>query len=137
MRKSRSLFLAAAATLAFCAQVDAAAPARPTIEQLAAFPQYSGFTLSQDGRHIAALRGDGENRVIAVWKTDAMDKAPTLIGSSTMKIVGVQFIKNDRLAVTLNQPYDLRLGSVIKTFLSKLMITDLEGKEWKEPLPQP
>src|SRR5690606_5657567 len=47
------------------------------------------------------------------------------------------FIKNDRLAVVLTQPYDLRGGSVVKTFISKLMITDLEGKEWREPLPQP
>ncbi len=136
MKMNRFLALAAIASLAF-GQAEAAAPARPSIEQLAAFPQYSGFTLSPDGQHIAALRGDGENRVIAVWKTDGLDKAPTLIGSSSMKIAGVQFIKNDRLAVSLSQPIDLRVGEVTKTFLSKLMITDLEGKQWKEPLPQP
>ena len=117
-------------------QLRAETPTQPTIEQLAAYPQYSGFTLSPDGTHIAALRGDGEDRVIAVWQTDALDKAPTLIGSAKMKINGVSFIKSDRLAVLLSQPHDLRSDRVTKHFLSKLMITDLQGKEWKEPMPQ-
>lgn len=119
------------------AQLYAATPAKPTIEQLAAFPQYASFTLSPDGKHIAALRANGEDRVIAVWDTDALDKAPVLIGAARMKIARVSFIKNDRLAVSLWQPYDLRVDRVTKTFLSKLMITDLKGKDWKEPLQQP
>ena len=73
-------------------QLRAETPTQPTIEQLAAYPQYSGFTLSPDGTHIAALRGDGEDRVIAVWQTDALDKAPTLIGSAKMKITGVSLL---------------------------------------------
>ena len=115
----------------------AATPQRPSIEQLAAFPEFSGFSLAPDGKHIAALRGKGEERVIAVWKTDALDQAPTLIGSQRMKITGVSFIKDDRLAVTLWQPHDLRLDRLTKTFISKLMITDLEGKNWNEPITQP
>lgn len=122
---------------AFIQPLHAAPPQVPTIEQLAAFPEFSGFTLSPDGKHIAALRANGEERVIAVWQTDALDKAPTLIGSERMKISGVSFIKNDRLAVSLWQPTDLRSDRVIKTFLNKLMITDLEGKTWKEPLSLP
>ncbi|MGB3392144.1 MAG: prolyl oligopeptidase family serine peptidase [Stenotrophomonas sp.] len=108
--------------------------APPSIEQLAAFPEYSSFTLSPDGRHMAALRANGEERVIAVWRTDAMNVAPTQIGSQRMKIAGVSFIKNDRLAVTMWQPVDLRFDGVTKTFISKLFITDLQGKAWKEPL---
>ena len=116
---------------------QAAVPQRPSIEQLAAFPQFSNFVLSPDGKHIAALRGSGENRVIAVWNTDALNQQPTLIGAEHMKISGAFFIKNDRLAVSLWQPYDLRTDRLTKTFISKLMITDLEGKKWKEPLPLP
>lgn len=114
----------------------AAPPQKPTIQQLAAFPQFSNFTLSPDGRHIAALRGRGEDQVIAVWKSDALDQAPTLIGAQRMKISGVSFIKNDRLAVNFWQQFDLRSDRVSKTFISKLMITDLEGKEWNEPIQQ-
>jgi pimeloyl-ACP methyl ester carboxylesterase len=113
-----------------------AKPALPSIEQLAAFPKMSSFTLSPDGKHLAALEARGEDRVILVWKTDAIDKPPTAIGSSRMKMQGVQFIKNGLLAVTMWQPFDLRADTVTKQFLTKLFITDLEGKNWKEPMPQ-
>ncbi|WP_298578083.1 prolyl oligopeptidase family serine peptidase [uncultured Luteimonas sp.] len=126
------------AVAALAAQpAHAAPPKAPTVEQLAAFPAFSSFTLSPDGRHIAALRADGEDRYIAVWQADSLDQAPTLIGSDKMKFTGVTFIKNDRLAVSLWQPYDLRTDRVTRTFLSKLMITDLAGREWKEPLTLP
>ncbi|MFT3755873.1 MAG: prolyl oligopeptidase family serine peptidase [Pseudoxanthomonas sp.] len=136
MKRIPAAFLTLAA-LAIPQLLWAAVPQKPTIAQLAAFPEYSGFSLSPDGKHIAALRANGEDRVIAVWETDALDKAPTLIGANRMKITGVSFIKNDRLAVSLWQPSDLRLDGVTKTFLSKLMVTDLAGKDWKEPMPQP
>lgn len=117
--------------------LHAATPEAPTIEQLAAFPAFSSFSLSPDGNHIAALQANGEDRVIAVWKTDELDQPPTLIGSDRMKIRSVSFIKNDRLAVAVWQPVDLRTDRVTKTFLNKLMITDLEGRRWNEPLTPP
>ena len=134
MKKPTILLFAIAAALG-ASTASATAPVPPTIEQMAAFPEFSGFTLSPDGKHIAALRGTGEDRVIAVWQTDALDKAPTLIGAARMKIAGVSFIKNDRLAVSLWQTYDLRWDRIYKTFINKLMITDLQGKNWNEPLP--
>ncbi len=97
MEKTRIYLLVAAALLA-SSSVIANPPARPTIEQLAAFPQYSSFSLSPDGKHIAALRAYGEERMIAVWQTDAMNQAPTLIGADRMKISAVSFVKDDRLA---------------------------------------
>ena len=136
MKHIQAVFLALSGLLATGAG-NAAAPEPPTIQQLAAYPQYSGFSLSPDGKHLAALRGNDEERVIAVWDTSALDKAPTLIGSDKMKIAGVQFIKNDRIAVSFWQPYDLRADRVYKTFLNKLMITDLQGKAWNEPLKHP
>lgn len=136
MKTVRIILLAASALLA-AGIANAAAPERPTIEQLAAYPQYSGFSLSPDGKHLVALRGTGEERVIAVFETDALDKAPTLIGSNKMKIAGATFIKNDRIAVSFWQPYDLRAAQLYKTFINKLMITDLKGKTWKEPLTHP
>ena len=113
-----------------------AKPTPPPIEKLAAYPKMSSFTLSPDGTHLAALEGRGEDRVILVWKTDALDKPPTVIGSQRMKVQSVQFIKNDLLAVSMWQPYDLRLDELTKRFISKLFITDLEGKKWNEPMPQ-
>jgi len=131
--KRLALALALAAGAASAAQ---AKPAVPTIEQLAAFPLMSSFTLSPDGKRMAALQARGEERVILVWDTDALDKAPTVIGSAKMKFNAVSFIKNDLLAVSLWQPYDLRADRLYKTFANKLMITDLQGKDWHEPMPQ-
>ena len=132
-----SIFLTASLGMAASAFPNAHASSPPTVEQLAAFPQYSSFTLSPDGNHLAALRANGEERVIAVWRTDAMDAAPTLIGAQRMKIAGVSFIKDDKLAVTMWQPYDLRADVIHKTFVNKLFITDLAGKSWREPLQLP
>lgn len=114
-----------------------AKPPTPTIAQLAAFPKMSSFSLSPDGKHMAALEARGEDRVILVWNTDALDKAPTVIGSTKMKLQAVSFIKDDMLAVTLWQPLDVRVDTVIKTFASKLYLTDLNGKTWREPMPLP
>lgn len=124
---------------AICASLNviAAEPARPTLAQLAAQPQISSLSLSPDGKHIAALRAHGDEVSIAVWRTDALDRAPTMIGSDRMKFTSVAFIKDDLLAVSLWQPFDMRTDRVTKTFLSKLMITDLQGKSWNEPLPLP
>jgi dipeptidyl aminopeptidase/acylaminoacyl peptidase len=114
--------------------VAAAAPAVPTIETLAAFPAMSSFSISPDGRHLAAIEARGEDRVILVWKTDELSKPPTVIGSKQMKIRRLDFIKNDTLAVSLWQPLDLHVSKITKTFAFKLFFTDLEGRNWREPL---
>jgi pimeloyl-ACP methyl ester carboxylesterase len=117
---------------------SAAGPIPPTIEQLAAFPKMSGFSVSPDGRHLVGLEARVEERVILVWRTDALSAPPTVIGTSKMKIQSVTFIKNDLLAVSLWQPFEMKLtGEVNKTFINKLYFTDLQGKEWREPLPLP
>ena len=59
-------------------------PVAPTIEQLAAFPALSSLTVSPDGSRIAGLEANGEDRVIVVYRTDALDKPPTRIGSDRM-----------------------------------------------------
>lgn len=130
----RTLLLAA---LASVSPYLHARPEAPTIEQMAAFPAISSLSLSPDGQHIAGLRANGEERVIVVWRTDALDKPPTVIGANRMKFQSVSFIKNGQLAVVLWQPYDLRADRVTKTFVSKFFITDIEGKQWKEPITPP
>jgi dipeptidyl aminopeptidase/acylaminoacyl peptidase len=114
-----------------------AVPVVPSIEVMAAFPAMSGFSVSPDGKHLVALEARGEDRVILVWNTDALSAKPTVIGSKQMKIRAVSFIKNDTLAVTMWQPFDLHFDKTTKTFVSKLYFTDLEGRNWREPLPLP
>jgi len=117
---------------------DAAAPAArataPTVQDFAAFPRMTSFTVSPDGKHIAALQARGENQVILVWDAEHLDRDPTVIGSTQMKIRSVSFVKNDVLGVSMWQPYDAAQGSIIKTFVSKFLLTDLEGRNWRDPI---
>lgn len=107
----------------------------PTVEQIAQLPRMTGFELSPDGKHLIAVESRGDTRSILVWSTDNLSGKPHVIQSSAMGILSASFLKQDALAVTLWQPYDARLdGTLTKTFIHKLLITDLEGKTWKEPL---
>ncbi len=125
------------AASALIAMPTLAKPPVPTIEQMAAFPKMSGFQVSPDGKTMIALEGRGEERVILVWKTDALGEKPIVIGSSQMKIQSAAFLKNDVLGVGLWQRYDARFDGVTKTFVNKFFLTDLQGKNWREPIPLP
>lgn len=128
--------LAAALTPSVHAQArEPAAIQVPSEELLAQFPRMTGFQLSPDGQHMIAIESQGDVRNVLVWKTANLAAKPTIIGASAMRITSASFVKNDMLAVTLWQPYDARIESEFtKTFIRKLLITDLAGKEWKEPL---
>lgn len=136
---SRTLAIAGAA-LAFCplavqAQAAPAAPVRaPSIETLAQFPGMTGFQISPDGKHMIAIQSQGDNRSILVWKLADLAAKPTVIGSTSMQIRSASFLKNDMLQVVMTQPYDFRGDEVTKTFINKLLFTDLEGKNWIEPM---
>jgi dipeptidyl aminopeptidase/acylaminoacyl peptidase len=106
----------------------------PSESVLAQFPRMTGFRLSPDGKHLLAIESQGDSRNVLVWRTEAMSAKPNVIGSTGMQVSSARFIKNDVLAVDLVQPYDARMGEVTKTFISKFMLTDLEGKNWREPL---
>ncbi|MFO1402730.1 MAG: prolyl oligopeptidase family serine peptidase [Steroidobacteraceae bacterium] len=135
MRPSIAWLVLAGPLLAASA-ADTARPTPPSIETLAAYPAMSSFTVSPDGRHIAALEARGEDRVVLVWDAGLLSIAPTVIGTKQMKFVRVQFIKNDTLAVFVWQPIDLHFDKVTKTFAYKLYLTDLQGRNWREPLPR-
>lgn len=130
-----ALIVAVATPVPVSAQTSApAVPTAPSIRDFAASPIMSSFTVSPDGRHIAALQARGEDQVILVWQVQHLDRNPTVIGSSQMKIRSVAFVKNDTLGVTMWQPYDVAAGSNIKTFLSKFLLTDLQGSSWRDPI---
>ena len=105
----------------------------PTEAVLAQFPKMSGFRMSPDGKHLLAIESQGDVRNILVWKLDNLAKPPTVIGANNMQIRSAVFIKNDVLSVDLTQPFDSRMGELTKTFITKSLFTDLEGKEWREP----
>lgn len=56
-----------------------------------------------------------------------------MIASRHMRLMSVRFVKNDRLAVVVQQT--ITVGSY-KGHLNKLYITDLKGQSWKPALPE-
>lgn len=107
----------------------------PSEEQLAQYPKMTDFRLSPDGKHMIAIESRDDSRSVLVWNTDKLSEKPQVIGASSMRIRSASFLKNDVLAVTLWQPYDGRIeGTLTKSFITKLLFTDLAGKDWKEPL---
>jgi dienelactone hydrolase len=106
----------------------------PTPAQLAQFPVMTGFQISPDGNRMLAIESNGDTRNILVWKLAELSAKPTIIGAKNMQISSASFLKNDMLQVLLTQPFDLRAERLTKTFIPKLMFTDLEGKNWVEPM---
>lgn len=106
----------------------------PTPAQLAQFPAMTGFRISPDGKHMIAIESAGDTRNIVVWKLADLSAKPTVIGTKNMQIRSASFVKNDLLQVDLSQPYDFRGDQLVKTFINKLLFTDLEGKNWIEPM---
>lgn len=105
----------------------------PSEAVLAQFPKMTGFRMSPDGKHMLAIESQGDVRNILVWKLDSLSKPPTVIGASSMQISSASFVKNDVLLVNLTQPIDSRSNELTKTFLTKTLFTDLEGKKWTDP----
>jgi pimeloyl-ACP methyl ester carboxylesterase len=132
MRKSASLFLTFLLPLA----AYSATPSVPSIEAMAAYPAMASFSISPDGKHLAALEARGEDRVVLVWDATNLAAPPTTIGTQKMKFQQVVFLKNDTLLVLLWQPIDAHTDKTVKTFTSKIFLTDLQGRLWREPLQQ-
>ncbi|MEY4250166.1 MAG: hypothetical protein RJA87_1799 [Pseudomonadota bacterium] len=109
-------------------------PTPPSAWELTKAPAIDRLSLSPDGKHLAAITSpDGTNRYISIWETANPSKPPTVLGAAKTEILGVDFIKNDRLGVGVQQLYT---NGSIRTHLGKVLITDLEGKRWNPALPE-
>ncbi len=107
----------------------------PTVEALAQPARMTGFQLSPDGSRVLAIEGRDDQRNVLIWNTNALSAPPKVIGSTAMRIAGATFLKDDMISVAMWQPYDARIGGILtRTFITKLLVTDLEGKTWREPL---
>lgn len=107
-------------------------PALPYRKAIEDWP-LRGVTISPDGKHIAGVAAGAAGRppVIKVWDTSDMSKAPVVIGSARMRFDSVRFIKNDRLMIVASQPVAVGANS---DWFYKVLFTDLEGKNFIEPL---
>jgi len=125
----RTLCLTAVAAVALATGAHTPSGAQvvpPSAEDFARIPAISSVRISPDGKHIAALTShDGKTVTLSIWKADAMDQAPYVIGSNDrVRFIGVSFVKNDRLVVTTRQTFTI---GTTKTHIQKLLVTDLKG----------
>lgn len=102
-------------------------------------PAIASVDVSPDGRHVVAvISPDGRQRVIAIWKTAAMNEAPFIVGSDDERaeVVGAQFIKNDRIFVTTQQlrDFDPFSGRRERSFLQRTQVLTLEGRPARSSL---
>ncbi len=97
-------------------------------------PAISDVQISRDGKHIVALTSPtGASPTISVWATDAMDKPLAVISANKVRILGVSFLKNDRLLVQTIQTFT---DGNRKGHLTRQYVSDLEGKSWTTLLPE-
>jgi hypothetical protein len=76
----------------------AALAAAPSAKDFSRYAALEGVVISPDGLHIAGLVStDGEERLLAVWETAHPDRQPFIIASRHMRLMSVEFVKNDRL----------------------------------------
>ena len=109
--------------------------ALPAALDFARKPAISEVSISRDGAHIAAVTSaDGVKATVSIWKTAdiATGGDPFVIALDKVDILGVNFLKNDRLIITTIQPFTF--GSS-KVHLIKVWISDLEGKDFRTLLP--
>lgn len=109
-----------------------AAQTPPPATAWAREPAIASVDVSPDGRHVVAvISPDGRQRVVAIWRTAAMDQAPFIIGSDDERaeVTGAQFIKNDRIFVTTQQLRDFNpfSGRRERSFLQRTQVLTLEG----------
>jgi dipeptidyl aminopeptidase/acylaminoacyl peptidase len=128
------LTAALAAATSLFASIALAAPTPPSASDLTKAPLIQDASLSPDGKHLVAITSpDGDVLDLTVWRTDALAAQPVKIRSEHMRFVGVRFLKNDRLLVTVVQPITIEgtAEHVIKHY-----VTDLDGKTFSPLLPE-
>jgi dipeptidyl aminopeptidase/acylaminoacyl peptidase len=139
MRYARWLGLSVgtvAAALSFLVAPAAIAQTIPVPPAAASFAREAAIAsvdMSPDGRHIAAVVStDGVRRVVSIWKADALTEAPYVIGSDDVRaeVIGVQFIKNDRIFVTTQQMVDHNpfSGRSERSYVTRTQVLTLTGE---------
>ena len=114
------------------AQSGEAAATPPPASAFAREAAIASVDISPDGQHVAAvISPDGDRRLVSLWKSDALDQAPYIIGSDDERaeVVGVSFVKNDRIFVTTQQltSFNPFSGRQERSYITRRQILDLEG----------
>ena len=100
----------------------------PSAFALVRAPAISNVSIAPDGKHLAALTSaDGNVVTISVWNTDDLSKPSAVIAADKVRILGVRFLKSDRLLIDTIQVYT---EGDERGHLGRSFVSDLQGKEW-------
>lgn len=108
----------------------------PSADAFAREQAIMSVSLSPDGDHLAALVSiDGGPHHLMIWLTDDMERAPVVIGADEREeLVGVSFIKNDRLFVTTQQwTTNTGYGRIRGGYWPRTRVVDLDGDVIRTP----
>ncbi|MBX3480041.1 MAG: S9 family peptidase [Caulobacter sp.] len=129
--RSLGLAIALALTGGLGAAPTAFAQTPPSADAFGRQAAIGGVSLSPDGKHIAAISSpDGIKSYVTIWRTDAMDQKPVILGCGDKSdCMSVRFVKSDRIAMTVRQTYTSgsTSGHLFRTFIS-----DVEGKSFRD-----
>ena len=123
------------------------AHAQIPIEHFSKNPAFTSLSMSPDGNHIVGLVTlDGEEDLsLAVWETDKLGQPPVVTpANSRMKFVFAEALKAGKIFVVGQQAWTGSAGGYtcleglgsagsVKTFLTKIYITDTKAKDFDEP----
>jgi dipeptidyl aminopeptidase/acylaminoacyl peptidase len=125
---------AAVFALAFSgAPVIARAGDPPAAFALVRAPAISNVSIAPDGKHLAALTSaDGNAVTISVWNTGDLSKPSAVIAAGKVRILGVRFLKSDRLLIDTVQTFT---QGDDRGHLGRSFVSDLQGKTWTSLLP--
>lgn len=117
---------AAGALATFVLSPASAQPKPPTSAEWAKRPALTSVSISPDGKHLAGVSSpDGEKTIVSVWNMDNMSEPPKTIGAPPRSwFTGVSFLKNDRLMVSVVQPYE---SGEEKRYIGRALIVGLDG----------
>lgn len=127
------LVLALSLPAGIAAAASPAPPAGLTARDFAREPAIQGLSISPSGKHLVGIVSpDGDTRYVAIWETANPGKAPVILGAQKMRLMSVQFLKDDRLGVLAQQLFTVGAWA---GHLSKIYITDLKGENWTPAIP--
>jgi len=105
----------------------------PSAFALVRAPAISNVSIAPDGKHLAALTStDGDTVTISVWNTDDLSKPSAVIAAGKVRIIGVRFLKSDRLLISTVQTFT---QGDERGHLNRSFVSDLQGKAWTSLLP--
>ncbi|HKD21283.1 MAG TPA: S9 family peptidase [Rhizomicrobium sp.] len=79
------------------------AAAQPTVEDFGRLPAFTNPVISPDGKHIAAIQEYQGRPVVVIYEVGAPKIQPAVVTSDDMIVDGIEWVKNDRLAVYLKR----------------------------------